>query len=71
MITAHVSPRSLLRLISGASNRLMLNLNRKWSASGSRGLSQKRREGGGREEERLHPRQSDGITSQSAHARDK
>lgn len=34
MITAHVSPSSLLRLISRASNRLMLNLNRKWSASG-------------------------------------
>lgn len=61
MIMAHVSPSSLLRLISGASNRLMLNLNRKWSASSSRGLSQKRR--GEREEERLHPQQSDGITS--------
>ena len=46
MITAHVSPCRLLRQISGTSNRLMLNLNRKWSLSGSRGLSLKR--GGGR-----------------------
>lgn len=36
-----VSPSSLLQLISGASNRLMLNLNRKWSASSSWGMSQK------------------------------
>lgn len=56
MTTAHVSPSSLLRPISGASNRLMLNLSRKWSASSSRGLS----EGGGGW---LHPQQSDGITS--------
>lgn len=44
----------------------MLNLNRKRSASGSQGLSQKR--GGERKAERLRPRQSDGITSQK-HAR--
>lgn len=48
MITAHVSPSSLLRLISAASNRLMLNLNSKWSASGSRSLSQKKWGGKGR-----------------------
>ena len=47
MITAHVSPSSLLRLISGASNRLMLNLNRKCSASSSQGLSLKKVGGGG------------------------
>lgn len=46
MITACASPSSLLRLISAASNRLMLNLNRKWSASSIQGLSLKRRVGG-------------------------
>ena len=43
MITARISPSSFVRLISGASNRLMLNLNRKWSASSIQGLSQRRR----------------------------
>lgn len=53
MITAHISPSSLLRLISGASYRLMLNLNRKWSASSSQGLSHKRGVGGGGGEGRV------------------
>lgn len=38
-------PSCLLELLSGASNRLMLNLSRKWSASSSWGMSQKEGEG--------------------------
>lgn len=56
MINAHVPPSCLLKLISGASNRLTWNVTRKWSVSRRRGLSL-----GGLG--RLHPRQSDGITS--------
>lgn len=45
------SSSSLLQPISGASNRLMLNLNRKWSASSSWGMSQKEVGSRGREGE--------------------
>lgn len=57
MITAHVAPGSLLRQISGASNRLTLYLNWKWSASSRQDLSQNCGGVG------FHPQQSDGITS--------
>lgn len=42
MITAHILPIFLLSMMSGVSNRLTLNLNRKWSASSKWGLSQNR-----------------------------